>query len=63
VLLPIVSKYPVGYVLTWRDAYNSKTSVSGNPARSFDDDFRNFYNSPHTLFLKEINEADIYKRK
>jgi mannan endo-1,4-beta-mannosidase len=63
VILPIVSKYPVGYVLTWRDAYKTNSSVSGNPAHAFEDDFRSFYDSPHTLFLKEIIEADIYKRK
>jgi len=63
VLLPVVSKYPVGYVLTWRDAFNSKYSVSGNPIQSFPDDFKNFYNSPRTLFLKDVKEANIYKRK
>lgn len=62
VLLPVVSKYPVGYVLTWRNTYKSKYSVSGNPV-SFADDFRNFYKSPRTLFLKEVIDADIYKRK
>ena len=62
VLLPVVSKYPVGYVLTWRNTFKSKYTVSGNPV-SFADDFRNFYKSPRTLFLKEINDADIYKRK
>jgi mannan endo-1,4-beta-mannosidase len=63
VLLPVVSKYPVGYVLTWRDAYNSKYTVSGNPVQSFIEDFRLFYDAPKTLFLKEIQDADIYKRK
>jgi mannan endo-1,4-beta-mannosidase len=63
VLLPVVSKYPVDYVLTWRDAYKTKFSVSGNPVPSFPDDFRNFYNSPHTLFLKEVQKADVYKSK
>ena len=63
VLLPVVSKYPVGYVLTWRDAYNSKFSVAGNPFQSFTDDFKYFHNSPRTLFLKEVQEADIYRRK
>jgi mannan endo-1,4-beta-mannosidase len=63
VLLPVVSKYPVGYVLTWRDTYRSKVTVSGNPFQSFSDDFRNFYNSPRTFFLKEVQKADIYKRK
>jgi mannan endo-1,4-beta-mannosidase len=63
VLLPVVSKYPVCYVLTWRDAYNSKYTVSGNPVQSFIEDFRLFYDAPKTLFLKEIQDADIYKRK
>jgi mannan endo-1,4-beta-mannosidase len=63
VLLPVVSKYPVGYVLTWRDAYNSKFSVSGNPFQSFTEDFKYFYNSPRTLFLKEVQEANVYGRK
>ena len=63
VLLPVVSKYPVGYVLTWRDTFNSKFSVSGNPIQSFAEDFKNFYNSPRTLFLKEVQEANVYGRK
>jgi mannan endo-1,4-beta-mannosidase len=63
VLLPVVSKYPVGYVLTWRDAYNTKVTVSGSPFQSYHEDFKKFYDSPRTLFLKEITEANIYKRK
>jgi mannan endo-1,4-beta-mannosidase len=63
VLLPVVSKYPTGYVLTWRDTYRSKVTVSGNPVKSFPDDFKSFYNSPITMFLKELQTADIYKRK
>jgi mannan endo-1,4-beta-mannosidase len=63
VLLPVVSKYPVGYVLTWRDAFNTKATVSGSPFQSYQEDFRKFYNSPRTLFLKKIIEANIYKRK
>jgi mannan endo-1,4-beta-mannosidase len=63
VLLPVVSKYPVGYVLTWRDAFNTKFSVSGNPIKSFPDDFKYFYNSPRTLFLKDVQEANVYRRK
>ncbi len=63
VLLPVVSKYPVCYVLTWRDAYNSKFTVSGNPVESFTEDFKKFYDSPRTLFLKEVSVANIYQRK
>lgn len=63
VLLPVVSKYPVCYVLTWRDAYNPKYSGNRNPVQTFPEDFRYFYNSPRTLFLKEVREANIYHRK
>jgi mannan endo-1,4-beta-mannosidase len=62
VLLPTVSKYPVGYVLTWRDTYNPKYKVTGSPVQSFNEDFRIFYDSPKSLFLKDIRAADIYKR-
>jgi mannan endo-1,4-beta-mannosidase len=62
VLLPVVSKYSLCYVLTWRDAYKTKYSVSGNPIQSSTDDFRSFYNSPRTLFLKKVQAANIYKR-
>jgi mannan endo-1,4-beta-mannosidase len=63
VLLPVVSKYPVGYVLTWRDTFNTKFSVSGNPIQSSPDDFKYFYNSPRTLFLREVQQANVYSRK
>jgi len=62
VLLPVVSKYPVGYVLTWRNAYRPRfrTGVPNQPSQ---DDFINFYKSPGSLFLKEVQEANVYKRK
>lgn len=63
VLLPVVSKHPVGHVLTWRHTYRPRFSRMGAPTQSFPDDFMNFYNSPRTLFLKEIQEANVYKRK
>ena len=63
VLLPIVSKYPIGYVLTWRHAYRPKVSKTANQNQPFPDDFKNFYNSPRSLFLKEVQKAKIYKRK
>lgn len=63
VLLPVVSKYAVGYVLTWRHAYRSRFSGMGNTNQPFPDDFLNFYKSPRTLFLKEIQEPDVYNRK
>lgn len=63
VLLPVISKYPVGYVLTWRHAFRPKFTIPGGPNQPFPEDFRNFYDSPGTLFLKEVQEANIYKRK
>jgi mannan endo-1,4-beta-mannosidase len=63
VILPIVSKYPVGYVLTWRDTYDSRHPDTQNPLTPYPDDFKIFYNSPRTLFLKEVQEANIYGRK
>lgn len=63
VLLPVVSKYPVGYVLTWRNAYRPKGSRMNNQIPPSTDDFKNFYNSPRSLFLKEVVEANVYKRK
>jgi mannan endo-1,4-beta-mannosidase len=63
VLLPVVSKYNVGYVLTWRHTYMPKFNRPGAPAKPFPDDFINFYKSPRSLFLKEIQEPNIYKSK
>jgi mannan endo-1,4-beta-mannosidase len=63
VLLPVVSKYPVAYILTWRHAYRSRFMMPGNQNKPFPDDFKNFYNSPRTLFLKEIQSEKIYKNK
>ena len=62
-LLPVISKYPVGYVLTWRNTYRAQSSGSVKTNKPFPDDFMNFYKSPRTLFLKKIQLADVYKRK
>lgn len=61
VLLPVVSKYQVGYVLTWRHAYRPKALNSGIQRKPFPDDFMNFYTDPHSLFLKDIQKDKIYK--
>jgi mannan endo-1,4-beta-mannosidase len=62
VLLPVVSKYSAGYVLTWRHTYMPRFSM-GNKNQPFPDDFLNFYNSPRSLFLKDIQEPSVYTRK
>ena len=53
VLLPIVSKYPVGYTLTWRHTYNQRFAAAATAPKPFPDDFLNFYNSRRSLFLKD----------
>jgi len=63
VLLPVVSKYPLDYVLTWRDAFKSKVTVGGNPVDAYKEDFLEFYKSPRTLFLKDIKDYKIYGTK
>ncbi|MEO6673890.1 MAG: hypothetical protein ABIN93_10715, partial [Ginsengibacter sp.] len=63
VLLPIVSKYPIAYTLTWRHTYNPKLVGSPGAPTPFPADFMNFYNSPRTLFLKEIQGMEVYKLK
>jgi mannan endo-1,4-beta-mannosidase len=62
VLLPVVSKYPVGYVLTWRHTYRPRGPRMGNTNQPFPDDFLNFYKSPRTLFLKDIQDPNVYKK-
>ncbi len=63
VLLPVVSKYPVGYVLTWRHAYRPGFMSAKNQSKPFPDDFMEYYNSPRTLFLKEIQSENLYRKK
>lgn len=63
VLLPVVSKYPVGYVLTWRHTYNKRFLKMENPPQPFPEDFKNFYDSPRSLFLKEIQKPNVYTQK
>jgi mannan endo-1,4-beta-mannosidase len=62
VLLPIISKYPVGYVLTWRHTF-LPDSDGDSQYKPFPEDFMNFYISPRTLFLKEITTDNIYEKK
>ncbi len=60
VLLPLVSRYPVGYVLTWRHPYRSKHYRMPANGKPYPDDFMNFYKSTRTFFLKEVQAIDVY---
>ena len=51
-LLPTVKGFPISYMLTWRNFKNEWFGPSPEkPDASY---FRDFYNSPTTLFLKDI---------
>jgi len=60
-LLNVLKKYPVSYILNWRNTYNPRAVPEITPYSSpsgkneqFKADFLRFYNDPHTLFLKDI---------
>ena len=56
-LLPTVESFPISYLLTWR---NYKEEWFGpSPAKPDAKYFVEFYNSPKTLFLKDIAEKTI----
>jgi mannan endo-1,4-beta-mannosidase len=62
VLYPIVEKYPVSYVLVWRNARERPNHFYGpHPGHIAEKDFVKFYEEPKTLFAKEIEK--LYKAK
>ena len=59
-LLPIVSKYPLSYMLVWRNAREKVTHYyAPYPGQASADDFVEFYNSPKTLFIGD--DFELYK--
>jgi len=52
VLLPVLQDYPLSYALVWRNA--EKEHFGPVPNTESAENFRLFYASPRTLFLKEI---------
>lgn len=55
-LLPAVEKYPVAYVLVWRNARERVTHYyAPYPGQVSAADFVEFYNHPKTLFAKDVN--------
>lgn len=62
-LMPVIEKYPISYVLVWRNARERENHYyapyPGHPSAA---DFVNFYNDPRTLFagdMKTIKLIDI----
>ena len=55
-LLPAIEKYPVAYVLVWRNARERVTHFyAPYPGQASEKDFVDFYNHPKTLFAADIN--------
>lgn len=59
-LLPAVEKYPIAYVLVWRNARERVTHFyAPYPGQVSAEDFVDFYNHPKTLFANDVNS--LYK--
>lgn len=55
-LLPALEKYPVAYVLVWRNAREKVTHFyAPYPGQTSAEDFIEFYNNPKTLFAADVN--------
>ncbi len=55
-LLPALEKYPVAYVLVWRNAREKVTHFyAPYPGQTSAEDFVEFYNNPKTLFAADVN--------
>ena len=60
VLLPIVGKYPISYVMVWRNARERENHYyAPYPGQKSAADFIKFYHSPKTFFCKDI--PNLYK--
>jgi len=54
-----MEKYPVAYVLVWRNAREKVTHFFGPyPGQASAEDFKKFFENPKTLFASDIN---LYK--
>lgn len=55
VFWPMAEKYPISYVLFWRNAWdNHKETYMTYPGAASEADFHSFYAIPRTLFVKDI---------
>lgn len=63
VLLPVIEKYPIAYVLAWRNANNRPNHYyvpyPGHPAEK---DFLSFFQSPRIWFGKDLQDLKLYRK-
>lgn len=63
VLAPVLAKYPVAYVLVWRNAHDQPGHFfAPYPGQQSASDFVRFYNDPKTLFLRDLNAFYLEKK-
>ena len=57
-LMPIIEKYPISYVLVWRNAHDKPGHFyAPYPGQASAADFVKFYNDGRTLFAKDMEKA------
>lgn len=61
-LIPVLNKYPIGYVLVWRNAHDQENHYYAPfPGQKTVTNFVHFYNDPKTLFVRDVN--GLYLKK
>jgi mannan endo-1,4-beta-mannosidase len=62
VIYPVIKDFEVSYALFWRNAANRPNHYyMPYPGQKSENDFKDFYNLPGTLFLKNIEKTQIHK--
>ena len=57
-LMPVIGKYPISYVLVWRNAHDKpKHFYAPYPGHASAPDFVKFYNDRRTLFAKDMEKV------
>lgn len=57
-LMPVIGKYPISYVLVWRNAHDKpKHFYAPYPGHASAQDFVTFYNDRRTLFAKDMEKV------
>lgn len=60
-LLPLIENYPLSYVLVWRNAREQENHFyAPYPGQVSAEDFEKFYDSPKTLFAKDVEKVNLY---
>jgi mannan endo-1,4-beta-mannosidase len=64
VLLPVLSAYPVSYVVVWRNAFERAAHYyAPYPGQVSAADFVRFHAAPETLFAADVRELNIYNQE